>query len=125
MISKTFASAVCLGLCALITFASSETADRSPIAAGRGAAPATEATLPIVEPWDGVAVQASSPQFADFATSVSDTCSDSIANCGDPVKHLGTQNGCACFACAYGTPSQRSVCTRSPADKDALFRRAR
>lgn len=124
MIPKTFASAVCLGLCALITFASSETADRSRIAAGR-ALPAAEAVAPILEPDDGIVVQASRAQVAAFPPPAPDACSDSIANCADPVKHLGTQRDCACFACGYGTPSQRSICTRNAADKDALFRRAR
>lgn len=122
MIPKTFASAICLGLFALIAFASSETPDHSRIAARRGAAPALAAVQPILEPSDGVVVRSGGAQFAAFAP---DACSDSIANCSDPVKHLGTQNDCACFACGYGTASQRTVCTRNPADKDALFRRAR
>lgn len=122
MIPKTFASAICLGLFALIAFASSETPDHSRIAARRGAAPALAAVQPILEPSDGIVVRSDGAQFAAFAP---DACSDSIANCSDPVKHLGTQNDCACFACGYGTASQRTVCTRNPADKDALFRRAR
>lgn len=122
MIPKTFASAICLGLFALIAFACSETPDHSRIAAGRGAAPALEAVQPILEPSDGIVVRSGGAQFATFAP---DACSDSIANCSDPVKHLGTQNDCACFACGYGTASQRTICTRNPADKDALFRRAR
>jgi hypothetical protein len=125
MIPKTFFSAVCLGFCALITFASSETPDRSRIAAGRGTPPALEAVQPILEPSDGMVVRAGRAQVAAFAPPTPDACSDSIANCADPVKHLGTQNDCACFACGYGTASQRSVCTKNAADKDALFRRAR
>jgi len=121
MIPKTFASAICLGLFALIAFASNETPDHSRIAAWRGAAPALEAVQPILDPSDGIVVRSGGAQFATFAPA----CSDSIANCNDPVKHLGTQNDCACFACGYGTPNQRSVCTRNAADKDALFRRAR
>jgi hypothetical protein len=126
MIPKTFASAICLGLFALIAFASSEMADRGRIAARRSAAPAPEA----VRPSDDVVVRSGvrsgevrsgGEQFAASAPA----CSDSIANCNDPVKHLGTQNDCACFACGYGTPNQRSVCTRNPADKDALFKRAK
>jgi hypothetical protein len=124
MILKTFASAVCLGLCALIAFASNATPDRSRIAAGRGAAPIQEAVQPILEPGEGVIVGAVRASFAAFAPPP-DACADSIANCGDPVKHLGTQNDCACFACAYGTANQRSICTRNAADKEALFRRAR
>ena len=136
MIPKTLTSVVCLGLFALIAFASSETPDRSRIAAGRGAAPALDA----VRLSDGVVIRSgvvrssirsgvvrssvlrsSGEQLAQSAPA----CSDPIANCSDPVKHLGTQNDCACFACGYGTPKQRSVCTRNPADKDALFKRAK
>jgi hypothetical protein len=131
MIPKTLTSVVCLGLFALIAFASSETPDRSRIAAGRGAA----AVLEAVRPSDGVVirsgvvrssirsgvVRSSGEQLAQSAPA----CSDPIANCSDPVKHLGTQNDCACFACGYGTPKQRSVCTKNPADKDALFKRAK
>jgi hypothetical protein len=130
MIPKTLVSATCLGLFALIAFASSATPDHSRIAAWRGAAPVVEA----VQPSDGVVVgsgvrsgmvrsgvRSGGEQFSAFAPA----CSDSTANCSDPVKHLGTQNDCACFACGYGTPKQRSVCTRNPADKDALFKRAK
>jgi hypothetical protein len=126
MIPKTVVSAICLGVFALIAFASSETPDRSRIAARRSAAPALEA----VQPSDGIvvrsgvrsgAVRSGGEQFAQSAPA----CSDSIANCNDPVKHLGTQNDCACFACGYGTATQHSVCTKNPADKDALFKRAK
>jgi len=122
MIPKTLTGVVCLGLFALISFASSETPDRSRIAARRSTAPALEA----VRPSDGVVirsglVRSGGEQLAQSAPA----CSDPIANCSDPVKHLGTQNDCACFACGYGTPKQRSVCTKNPADKDALFKRAK
>jgi hypothetical protein len=122
MIPKTFVSATCLGLFAVIAFASSETPDRNRIAVGRSTAPALEAA----QPSDGIVVRSGvvrsgGEQFAQSAPA----CSDSIANCSDPVKHLGTQNECACFACGYGTPNQRSVCTRNPADKEALFKRAK
>jgi len=122
MIPKTFASAICLGFFALIAFASSETPDRSRIAAGRSAAPALEGERLS----DGVVirsgvVRSSGEQLAQSAPA----CSDPIANCSDPVKHLGTQNDCACFACGYGTATQHGVCTRNPADKEALFKRAK
>jgi hypothetical protein len=136
MIPKTFVSAICLGLFALIAFASSEMPDRSRIAARRSAAPALEA----VQPSDDIVVRSGvrsglvrsglvqsglvrsgGEQFGQSAPA----CADSIANCSDPVKHLGTQNDCACFACGYGTANQRSVCTKNPADKDALFKRAK
>jgi hypothetical protein len=135
MIPKTFASAICLGLFALIAFASSEMPDRSRIAARRSAAPALQTVQPSPEPSDDIVVrsgvrcglvqsglvQSGGEQFAQSAPA----CSDSIANCNDPVKHLGTQNDCACFACGYGTANQRSVCTKNPADKEALFKRAK
>jgi hypothetical protein len=135
MIPKTFVSAICLGLFALIAFASSGTPDHSRVAARRSAVPAPEAVQPSLEPSDGIVVRSGvrsgvvrsgvvrsgGEQFAQSAPA----CSDSIANCSDPVKHLGTQNDCACFACGYGTQKQRSVCTRNPADKDALFKRAK
>jgi hypothetical protein len=130
MIPKTFVSAICLGLFALIALASSGTPDRGRVAARRSAVRAPEAVRPSLEPSDGIVVRSGvrsgvvrsgGEQFAQSAPA----CSDSIANCNDPVKHLGTQNDCACFACGYGTPKQRSVCTRNPADKDALFKRAK
>ena len=120
MIPKTFVSAICLGLFALIAFASSAMPDRDRIADGRSTA------LKAVQPSDGIVirsgvVRSGGDQFVAFAPA----CSDSIANCNDPVKHLGTQNDCACFACGYGTANQRSVCTKNPADKEALFKRAK
>ena len=121
MISKTIvhAASVCLFalLCALIAFAGSETWDRGRVPAGNSAAPVRETDVAS----DGLIVGSGEGPFKR----VGDACADSIANCGDPVKHLGTQNGCACFACSYGTASQHSICTRNAADKDALLRRAR
>jgi len=122
MIPKAFASAICLGLLALLAFASGDTPDRSQVAARGVTAPALELVRPILEPSDGIVIRSGGAQFAAF---VPDACSDSIASCIDPIKHLGTQNDCACFACGYGTASQRTVCTRNAADKDALFKRAR
>lgn len=121
MIPKTFASAICLGLFALIAFASSETRDCNPIAAVRGAAPGREA----VQPSDDLVARSDVRSGGEQLEASAPACADSIANCGDPVKHLGTQNDCACFACGYGTATQHSVCTKNPADKDALFKRAK
>lgn len=121
MIPKTFVSATCLGLFALIAFASSETPDRNRIAAVRGAAPGLEA----VQPSDDLVVRSGVRSGGEQLVAFAPACADSIANCGDPVKHLGTQNDCACFACGYGTATQHSVCTKNPADKDALFKRAK
>ena len=121
MIPKTIVNAGCVCLCALvcalIAFAGSETRDRGRVAAGGGGAPVVGAAAvsddPVVRPGE------------EPFRPVADACADSIANCADPVKHLGTQNGCACFACGYGTPKQHSLCTRNAADKDALLKRAR
>ena len=123
MIPKTFVSAICLGLFALIAFASGEMPDRSRIAARRGAGPVLEAvqTNDVIVVRSSGMVRSGGEQFVASAPA----CSDKIDNCSDPVKHLGTQNECACFACGYGTANQRSVCTRNPADKDALFKRAK
>jgi hypothetical protein len=121
MIPKTFVSANCLGLFALIAFASSVTPDHNRIAARRGASPVMEAVQP-----SGIVVRSGVvPSGGEQFVASAPACSDSIANCSDPVKHLSTQNECACFACGYGTPNQRSVCTRNPADKEALFKRAK
>lgn len=121
MIPKTIVNAgsLCLFalLCVLIAFAGSETRDRSGVGAGNSAAPVVGAAGASDEP----AIRSGEEPFKPVA----DACADSIANCADPVKHLGTQNGCACFACGYGTPKQHSLCTRNPADKEALLRRAK
>ena len=65
--------------------------------------------------------------FAAFAFPVTplDSCSDSIANCNDPVKYLGADGDCACFTCDYGKTTQHNVCTNNKNDKDTLFKRAR
>ena len=121
MIPRTMvnAASVCLLalLCVLIAFAGSETRDRSRVSAGTGAALVVGAAATSDEP----VVRLGDEPFK----LVADSCADSIANCADPVKHLGTQNGCACFACGYGTPKQHSVCTRNAADKEALLKRAK
>jgi len=66
---------------------------------------------------------------AGFATTglaaQTDPCADSIDKCYDPVKYLGANGDCACFACEYGKSTQHNVCTRNPHDKDTLLRRAR
>jgi hypothetical protein len=117
------AGAICLGLFALIAcaaFATSETPVCNRFAPRSSVAPARGSAQPVANLTDDI-FSATEPRFAAFA----DACSDSIANCGDPVKHLGTQNDCACFACGYGTPGQRNICTKNAADKAALFKRAR
>ena len=113
MISKTFLTAA--SMCgfafsfALMAFAGGE---KPHCNQGQTLTPAMQSDDPL---------SLSGPQF----TPVTDACADSIAGCDDPVKHIGTQNGCACFACGYGTAKQHSICTRDPKDKESLFKRAR
>src|ERR1700687_1980124 len=76
MIPKTFVSAICLGLFALIAFASGEMPDRSRIAARRGARPVLEA----VQTNAGIVVR--SPGGEQFVASAP-ACSDKIDNCSD------------------------------------------
>jgi hypothetical protein len=54
-----------------------------------------------------------------------DACADPIDQCHDPVKYLGANDNCACFACEYGRTTQHNVCTNKQADKDILLRRSR
>jgi hypothetical protein len=115
MISKTFVLAARMALCAvsfaLTALASSETPHCGRVPAGNSVVPITQS--------DDLASRSGPEQFKPVA----DACADSIAGCADPVKHLGTQNGCACFACGYGTVNQHSICTRDAKDKDTLFKR--
>jgi hypothetical protein len=59
-----------------------------------------------------------------FASTLEASCSDSIANCKDPVKYLGVNGDCACFACEYAESTQHNICTNSKKDKDTLLGRA-
>ena len=59
-----------------------------------------------------------------FASTPQASCSDSIANCKDPVKYLGVNGDCACFACEYGGSTQHNICTNAKNDKDTLLGRA-
>ncbi len=113
------AGSVCLFalLCVLIAFAGSEARDRGGVGTRNSAATVVGA--------GGASDDPAGRLGEEPFKAVADACADSIANCTDPVKHLGTQNGCACFACGYGTPKQHSVCTSNPADKDALLKRAK
>lgn len=71
------------------------------------------------------AVSDQPPAFSGAALSQTDSCSDPIDKCRNPVKYLGANDDCACFACEYGTSTQHNVCTKKQSDKDALLRRAR
>jgi len=70
----------------------------------------------------------SEPQLcavARLALPQTDACADPIGQCHDPVKYLGANGSCACFACEYGRSTQHNVCTQKQTDKDILLRRSR
>ncbi len=121
MISRTHAAATGLVLCALMIFSHPESTTTGLNDAGVRTSSALNLAHPILQS-DLVVPPAA---FLAFAPQPGDSCSDSIANCRDPVKYLGSQNGCACFACEYATSTQHNICTRNTADRDTLFRRAR
>lgn len=62
---------------------------------------------------------------AGLALLQTDACADPIDQCHDPVKYLGANGDCACFACEYGRKTQHNVCTRKQPDKDTLLRRSK
>jgi hypothetical protein len=115
-----------LGLCVTMALARDESSTN-------GSGPRSEAApfaspQPDPGPRCGIshAVKGDNELFAAFVFPVppESSCADSIANCKDPVKYLGTDAGCACFACEYGKATQHNVCTNVKADRDALLRRA-
>jgi len=73
------------------------------------------------------AAQGEVPMFALAGSPLpqADACADPIDQCHDPVKYLGTNVNCACFACEYGKAAQHNVCTQKQPDKDTLLRRSR
>jgi hypothetical protein len=57
-----------------------------------------------------------------------ESCSDPVIECKPPVRYLGDNKGCACFACEYGKKAQKILCSKDPAEKTkfrALLPRAR
>jgi len=115
-----------LGLCVTMALAMDESSTN-----GSGARPEASplaSAQPKLGPRCGIAhaEKGDSDLLAAFAFPVplQSSCADSIADCKDPVKYLGTDAGCACFACEYGKASQHNVCTNVKADKDALLKRA-
>ena len=46
------------------------------------------------------------------------SCSDSVGNCKAPVKYLGDNKGCSCFACEYGKKTQKILCSNNIAEKN-------
>ncbi len=121
MISRTHAAATGLALCALMIFPHPESTIPGLNDAGVRTASALDLAHPVLQ-GDLVVARAGSLALAPPS---GDSCSDSIANCKNPVKYLGSQNGCACFACEYATSTQHNICTRNTTDRDALFKRAK
>jgi len=52
-------------------------------------------------------------------------CADAASDCKLPVKYLGANDGCACFACEFGKSTQRIICTSNEADKIKLMAQSR
>lgn len=47
-------------------------------------------------------------------------CNGVAKDCKWRVRFIGEKNGCSCFACEYGKPTQRVICTKSAEDKRTL-----
>lgn len=56
-----------------------------------------------------------------WAKAAPEGCSDPIDKCKKPIKYLGSQKDCACFACEYGKATQHNVCTQNVKDKQTLL----
>ena len=52
-------------------------------------------------------------------------CADSPDACKLPVKYLGENDGCACFSCEHGKPTQKIICTANEDDKIKLIARVK
>ena len=124
MTPKSYATAVCLLVYALMTLARAEPSVHTRGEVVRGAQSMTDRARPML-PIDIPERSWSTAKLSSFAWPPQNSCSDSIVNCKDPVKYLGSQGDCACFACEYATAAQHSVCTNVAADKETLSRRAR
>jgi len=48
-------------------------------------------------------------------------CADPIDKCKKPIKYLGSNGDCACFACEYGKSTQHNICTQNKKDKETLL----
>ncbi|HKE56769.1 MAG TPA: hypothetical protein VKB46_08710 [Pyrinomonadaceae bacterium] len=68
--------------------------------------------------------QASAKRNAPIVDIVTD-CADATKDCKSPVKYLGEKDGCACFACEFGKPTQRIICTANQDDKNKLMAQSR
>ena len=62
---------------------------------------------------------------SELASPPQDACADPIDKCNNPVKYLGSNGDCACFACEYGKTTQHNICTKNEADKRTLLQRSR
>jgi hypothetical protein len=60
-------------------------------------------------------------QLSSNAASKPD-CSKPPRTCNKPVKWIGDQKECSCFACEYGKPSVYVVCTKDKETKSSLLR---
>lgn len=120
MIAKTLAGVLCLSL---LTFGSPASSDaplrRQGVPQDRVATTAEPSTA-IPDSPGGLGEDLGGPRFGSSAA-----CSDATGDCGDPVKFLGKQNGCACFACRYATANQKTVCTTDPNAQQDLMKRAK
>jgi hypothetical protein len=47
-----------------------------------------------------------------------ESCSDSASGCKAPVKYLGDNKGCSCFACEYSKKTQKILCATDSAEKN-------
>jgi hypothetical protein len=53
-----------------------------------------------------------------LAEQYAQSCSDPVASCKTPVKYLGDNKGCSCFACEYGRKTQKILCSNNIAEKN-------
>ena len=47
-----------------------------------------------------------------------ESCSDSTVNCKAPVRYLGDNKGCSCFACEFGKKTQKILCSKDQTEKN-------
>jgi len=60
-------------------------------------------------------------KLSSFRLVPAEGCNDPIDNCKKPIKYLGSNGECACFACEYGKATQHNVCTQDKKDKETLL----
>lgn len=120
---KTAVWLLSVGLSTLMLSAQSKIA-----VAGTDSFPPQSSTKP-QSGYECAAIRAAKSQAPLFAAGIAplqtDACADPIDQCHDPVKYLGANGNCACFACEYGRSTQHNICTQKQTDKDTLLRRSR